>query len=185
MLFPFTYRPTALHANKKVVHVVSQQEFKAEDLPDLNCQEVAKAAVQIQKVYRGFQTRKQIKQSNDDLPDLKSKDVADAAVKIQAGNKGMRTRKGSPESKKSKPREQEKRAPGAKKVCRQADVATPCCFTASCPCMQVCFIPIPGYSFSYELNSLAGTGPDRTLAAEVPSRRIPFCSTNGVLHARK
>ena len=84
MLFPFTYRPTALHANKKVVHVVSQQEFKAEDLPDLNCQEVAKAAVQIQKVYRGFQTRKQIKQSNDDLPDLKSKDVADAAVKIQA-----------------------------------------------------------------------------------------------------
>ena len=84
LLFPFTYRPTALHANKKVVHVVSQQEFKAEDLPDLNCQEVAKAAVQIQKVYRGFQTRKQIKQSNDDLPDLKSKDVADAAVKIQA-----------------------------------------------------------------------------------------------------
>ena len=67
---------------------VSQQEFKPEDLPDLNCQEVAKAAVQIQKVYRGFQTRKQIKQSNeamaDDLPDLKSKDVADAAVKIQA-----------------------------------------------------------------------------------------------------
>ena len=81
-------RTSGLHAKKVVMSTVSQQEFKPEDLPDLNCQEVAKAAVQIQKVYRGFQTRKQIKQSNeamaDDLPDLKSKDVADAAVKIQA-----------------------------------------------------------------------------------------------------
>ena len=79
-----------LGEKKVVISTVSQQEFKPEDLPDLSCAEVAKAAIQIQKVYRGFQTRKQIKLSNeaiskdDDLPDLKSKDVADAALKIQA-----------------------------------------------------------------------------------------------------
>ena len=79
-----------LGAKKVVISTVSQQEFKPEDLPDLSCAEVAKAAIQIQRVYRGFQIRKQIKLSNeaiskdDDLPDLKSKDVADAALKIQA-----------------------------------------------------------------------------------------------------
>ena len=31
----------------------------SEDMPDLECPEVADAAVRIQKVYRGFQTRKQ------------------------------------------------------------------------------------------------------------------------------
>ena len=56
--------------------------------------------MKIQKVYRGFQTRKHMdplrhgkKSTDDDMSDLKSPHVADAAVKIQKVYGGFQTRK--------------------------------------------------------------------------------------------
>ena len=60
------------------------------ELPDLKCAEVAAAAVKIQKVYRGFQTRKQVEQ---DLPNLKCAKVVKATVRIQKVFRGYQTRK--------------------------------------------------------------------------------------------
>ena len=69
--------------------------MKDDDMPDLKCPEVAKAAVNIQRVYRGFQTRKKLKGGNldEDLPDLGCPEVADAAMKIQKVYRGFQTRK--------------------------------------------------------------------------------------------
>merc|ERR1712062_400215 len=66
-----------------------------EDMPDLNCPDVARAVVQIQKAYRGFQVRKTLKKSksDEDLPDLKDPEVAKSAVKIQSVFRGFQTRK--------------------------------------------------------------------------------------------
>ena len=55
------------------------------ELPDLKCAEVAAAAVKIQKVYRGFQTRKEI---NANTPHMKAQDVAMTAVNVQTAFKG-------------------------------------------------------------------------------------------------
>ena len=63
------------------------------DLPDLNDASVKDATVKIQSAYRGFRTRKQMKNDKDDLPDLNAADVAAAAPKIQAGYKGFKARK--------------------------------------------------------------------------------------------
>ena len=60
------------------------------ELPDLKCAEVAAAAVKIQKVYRGFQTRKKVEQ---DLPNLKCAKVVKATVRIQKVFRGYQTRK--------------------------------------------------------------------------------------------
>ena len=77
---------------RKKLGKVSKQQGD-DDLPDLKCAEVANATIKIQKVYRGFQTRKQLKEKkNEDLPDLKSADVANAAVKIQKVYRGFQTR---------------------------------------------------------------------------------------------
>ena len=61
-----------------------QKILKRNDsLPDLNCADVANAAVKIQAAYRGFQTRQKVKHINeDDLPDLKCADVANVIVNI-------------------------------------------------------------------------------------------------------
>ena len=67
-----------------------QTRKKLKELPDLKCAEVAAAAVKIQKVYRGFQTRKQME---DDLPNLKCAKVAHATIKIQKVFRGYQTRK--------------------------------------------------------------------------------------------
>ena len=64
-------------------------------MPDLSCADVADAALKIQKVYRGFQSRKEIKSRKadaEDLPDLKCQDVMNATVKIQKVYRGFRTR---------------------------------------------------------------------------------------------
>jgi hypothetical protein len=63
-----------------------------EILPDLNCAQVQDATVKIQSAYRGFKTRKELKESGEDLPDLKAADVAKATIKIQAAYKGFKTR---------------------------------------------------------------------------------------------
>ena len=61
---------------------------------------MADAAVKIQKVYRGFQTRKHMdplrhgkKSTHDNMSDLKSRQVADVAVKIQKVSGGFQSRK--------------------------------------------------------------------------------------------
>ena len=71
-----------------------------DDLPDIKCPQVADAAVKIQKVYRGFQTRKKIDPllrgkaaEAEDLPDLEDQGVADAALRIQKVYRGFQTRK--------------------------------------------------------------------------------------------
>ena len=94
---------------------------ETDDLPDLRRKDVKDAAVKIQAVYRGFQTRKKVKKYSavdvvfaamtiqrvfrkyiarkrqekleEGLPDLKSADVAMAAVKIQKVYRGFQTRK--------------------------------------------------------------------------------------------
>ena len=57
-----------------------------EDLPDLKDPEVAKSAVKIQSVFRGFQTRKKME---EELPDLKCAKVARAAIRIQKVYRGF------------------------------------------------------------------------------------------------
>merc|ERR1712013_871620 len=69
-----------------------------EDLPDLKAADVAKAAIQIQSAYRGFKTRKQMKESGEELPDLKAADVVAATIKIQSAYRGFKTRKQMKES---------------------------------------------------------------------------------------
>ena len=76
-----------------------------EEMPDLKCPGVAKAAVNIQRVYRGFQTRKKLRETSttttpmasqnedEDMPDLECPEVADAAVRIQKVYRGFQTRK--------------------------------------------------------------------------------------------
>ena len=59
----------------------------------MKCADVANATVKIQKVYRGFHARKQVKESKEDMPDLKCADVANAAVKIQKVYRGFQARK--------------------------------------------------------------------------------------------
>ena len=58
-----------------------------EDLPDLKDPEMAKAAVKIQSVFKGFKVR-QKQAENADLPNLNDKDVQAATVKIQSAFKG-------------------------------------------------------------------------------------------------
>ena len=57
-----------------------------EDLPDLKDPEVAKSAVKIQSVFRGFQTRKKME---EEMPDLKCAKVARAAIRIQKVYRGF------------------------------------------------------------------------------------------------
>ena len=64
-----------------------------EDLPDLESNDVKNATIKIQSAYRGFKTRKDMKQDKEDLPDLEAADVAAAALKIQSAYKGFKTRK--------------------------------------------------------------------------------------------
>merc|ERR1712013_957193 len=51
------------------------------------------ATMKIQSAYRGFKTRKELKESGEDLPDLKAADVAQATIKIQSAYKGFKVRK--------------------------------------------------------------------------------------------
>merc|ERR1712130_86820 len=67
------------------------QEHKA-IMPDLNCAQVQDATIKIQSAYRGFKTRKEMKEAGEDLPDLEAADVAAATVKIQSAYKGFRVR---------------------------------------------------------------------------------------------
>ena len=62
-------------------------------MPDLKCKDVADATIKIQKVYRGFQTRKRLKEDTAELPDLKCAEVAHAAVKIQKVYRGFQVSK--------------------------------------------------------------------------------------------
>ena len=63
-----------------------------EDLPDLKDPEMAKAAVKIQSVFKGFKVRQKQAAPADDLPDLKDPEMAKAAVKIQSVFKGFKNR---------------------------------------------------------------------------------------------
>ena len=63
-----------------------------EDLPDLKDPEMAKAAVKIQSVFKGFKVRQKQAATADDLPDLKDPEMAKAAVKIQSVFKGFKVR---------------------------------------------------------------------------------------------
>ena len=63
-----------------------------EDLPDLKDPEMAKAAVKIQSVFKGFKVRQKQATAADDLPDLKDPEMAKAAVKIQSVFKGFKVR---------------------------------------------------------------------------------------------
>merc|ERR1711997_890520 len=63
-----------------------------EDLPDLKDPEMAKAAVKIQSVFKGFKVR-QKQAAADDLPSLNDKEVQAATVKIQSAFKGFNVRK--------------------------------------------------------------------------------------------
>merc|ERR1712013_129695 len=49
--------------------------------------------VKIQSAYRGFKTRKQMKESGEDLHDLRADDVVAATIKIQSAYKGFQARK--------------------------------------------------------------------------------------------
>merc|ERR1712223_440553 len=64
-----------------------------QDLPDLNCAKVARAALRIQSVYKGFQSRKKTEELKELKALAKDPQVAVAAVKIQAVYKGFQTRK--------------------------------------------------------------------------------------------
>merc|ERR1719239_906953 len=68
------------------------QEHK-EIMPDLNCAQVQDATVKIQSAYRGFKTRKEMKEGGNDLPDLKAANVAAATLRIQAYYRGFKARK--------------------------------------------------------------------------------------------
>merc|ERR1712051_24468 len=63
-----------------------------EDLPDLKDPEMAKAAVKIQSVFKGFKVRQKQATAADDLPDLKDPEMAKAALKIQSVFKGFKVR---------------------------------------------------------------------------------------------
>ena len=70
-----------------------------EDLPDLNCAEVADATAKIQGAFRCHQARKKViqiravKAIEAGLPDLNDAGVQDATVKIQSAFRGFQTRK--------------------------------------------------------------------------------------------
>jgi len=69
------------------------KENKGDVMPDLDSTQVQDATLKIQSAYRGFKTRKELKESGEELPDLKAKDVVAATIIIQAAYKGFRTRK--------------------------------------------------------------------------------------------
>ncbi len=46
------------------------KHIEEDELPDLNCANVADAALKIQAAFRGFQVRKKVKETEGDLPDL-------------------------------------------------------------------------------------------------------------------
>merc|ERR1712233_178854 len=64
-----------------------------EIMPDLNCAQVQDATIKIQSAYRGFKTRKEMKEAGSDLPDLKAANVAAATLRIQAYYRGFKARK--------------------------------------------------------------------------------------------
>jgi len=68
-------------------------KVNTEVMPDLNCAQVQDATVKIQSAYRGFKTRRQVKEREEDLPDLAAADVVAATIKIQSAYKGFQTRK--------------------------------------------------------------------------------------------
>ena len=70
---------------------VTESNTEGEDLPDLNCADVAAASIKIQAAFRGFQDRKKVEMIKD-LPNLKDPEVKQAAVKIQSAFKGHQAR---------------------------------------------------------------------------------------------
>ena len=66
-------------ARKRIEDIKASKQ--TEDLPDLSCADVADAALKIQKVYRGFQTRKEIKSRNELEPAEESIRTRSVAIK--------------------------------------------------------------------------------------------------------
>ncbi len=112
----FKTRKAARDEFKRKVKDAKKEE--EDELPDLKCADVARAAVQIQTAYRGFQVRRRAKdehkaavqiqpvnrgfqskvkdgkkEEEEELPDLKCADVARAAVQIQTAYRGFQVRR--------------------------------------------------------------------------------------------
>merc|ERR1712218_739867 len=71
----------------------SKLDGKVDELPDLNAEDVAAAAIKIQSAYKGFKTRKMVEKHKEIMPDLNCAQVQDATVKIQSAYRGFQTRK--------------------------------------------------------------------------------------------
>ena len=83
---------------------------RADEEPiNLNDPNLAKAAVKIQSVYRGFQLRKEVAPKSkgfqnaapDDMPNLNDPEVGEAALKIQSVFRGFQSRKTCPSASKT------------------------------------------------------------------------------------
>merc|ERR1719507_1742532 len=61
-------------------------------MPDLKDADVENATLKIQSAYRGFQTRKKMREAKEELPDLKAQEVVAATIAIQSAYKGFKTR---------------------------------------------------------------------------------------------